>query len=106
MEVRIGAPSFLDAHREKRVTSLDAIEGCPPIFDSCVPFDLGRQAKVHGAGLIEEPKQMLERSEWTNITLYEIHDLSVCRFNVCKCVGEVFRGLMEKLRNIRFYSQR
>lgn len=45
---------------------------------------------------------MLERSEWTNITLYEIHDLSVCRFNVCKCVGEVFRGLMEKLRNIRF----
>jgi hypothetical protein len=51
MEVRIGAPSFLDAHREKRVTSLDAIEGCPPIFDSCVPFDLGRQAKVHGGWL-------------------------------------------------------
>jgi len=65
----IGIPVFLNAHREKWMPLLYIIQGYAPIPDSRGPLDLGCQAEVHGALLIEEPKQMLERSEWTDITL-------------------------------------
>ena len=92
-KLRIGIPVLLNTHREKWVASLYVVQGYPPIPDSRRSFDLGCQAEVPGARLIEEPQQMLERSESADITLSGARARSVCCFNIRERISGVFHGV-------------
>lgn len=57
--------TFLDADREQRMTSLDRVEGAPPIFNGRFAMDLGGQREMLRMMLRAKPQDLFQAPEGT-----------------------------------------